>query len=135
MLDVYGLWLQYPSEIEADLKFRGIDIGAWHRLDRDAHGCPILSSRLLLVLLEELDEDSSFKKARSSSGWSERQHMMAETANVLNKILVSYRSAHGAKHEAPNVFFSPTEKAALAIENRLDQANDVFLEQERAKYF
>lgn len=57
MLDALKIWRLYPTQIESGLSlFTRHDIGEWFRGE--------LSSRKLLVLLEELPEKSRFKEAR-----------------------------------------------------------------------
>ena len=58
-------WKAYPRQIESDLELRGIDIGAWHRLDRKPDGSPVLSSRKLINITDGLlpSDHSWFKLA------------------------------------------------------------------------
>ena len=69
---------QYPTQIEADLRREyGIRIRDWYRGD--------MSSRELLVLCEELSDDSSLMKALSPTGWPEWVQILAEMqSNAAN---------------------------------------------------
>lgn len=130
MLLALSLWLRYPTELEADLTFRHIDIGAWHRLDRDAHGVPVLSSRRLLVLAEHLPDNSAFKIAVNCTGWSVSQHIAATTANDLMDMHVISHVAHGGEWYETTHFRPPLVIAMEeADEEFLDDARDDLMAQ------
>jgi hypothetical protein len=73
-----ALWMLAPNEIEADLAFRGIDIGWWHRYTLGGDGFPKLSSRRLIALLEALPEDSGYKTVRRNGQWPLWMQMVKE---------------------------------------------------------
>ena len=99
-----------PTQSEADLEFRKIDIGAWHRLDMNTNGIPVLSSRKLLVLLEHLPDTSEFKTAAERGGdWTIHQHMQKVIANELLYLRAGYHAVHGGESYTPTLFESPLE--------------------------
>lgn len=75
--------MRWPDEIESDLLLRGIDIAHWHQLTINPEtGCPRLSSRRLMVLLEHLPDTSEFKAAAERGGrWPDWKQMLSEIAN------------------------------------------------------
>lgn len=71
------------AEIEADLLFRGIDIFDWHTRRLNEDGVPVLSSRRLLILIDNLPDDSEFKKFCRGGDWSDAQYLVAGTLNEI----------------------------------------------------
>lgn len=80
-------WKTYPTQIEADLRLRGIDIGAWHRLDRDDKGRPVLSSRVLVNITDALlpSEHSWFKLAAYADADKLKAQEEAEKTRAARK--------------------------------------------------
>lgn len=75
-------WIFYPEEIEADLAFRGIEIGHWHQLTiNPTTGAPYLDSRRLLVLLKKLPDTSEYKTWSQRNGEYTDAEMFALTAH------------------------------------------------------
>lgn len=72
---------QYPRQIEADLRFRGIKLSWWHRGTTDDEGVPLLSSRALLVLTDELPDSSGYKTALRDGNWPTWQRMLKTLTN------------------------------------------------------
>lgn len=120
MATALGVLRKYPGQIEADLKFRGIDIGAWHRGDRDEHGCLVLSSRLLLNLIEEIAksniETSAFQRdAKMGGNWPIWMQMLKHLTNetALNR---AGKYAGGDNAYSPTIFTDPLERKERLIE-------------------
>ena len=99
---------QYPTQIEADLEREyGRDILDWYRGE--------LSSRKLLVLLEELSDNASLKKEFSESGWPEWVQILAEIhkEDALNRA----GKYAGTKHAYEvKTFVPPKERLRKYIE-------------------
>lgn len=76
----------FPEEIEADLqRYYGIDIGDWWREE--------ISSRRLLVLIEQLPGESATFRARNiGDRWNETQHILAY---IADQITFARREAQG----------------------------------------
>lgn len=120
VLEATALWCRYPDEIEADLKFRGVDIRDWHRGSLDEWGCLRLSSRLLLSLIRRLPEDSEFKTHAAppfgrDGDWPILKKMIAATHNEVAADRASKYS--GTEHEYEyTVYLSPGEARERAEE-------------------
>lgn len=102
------MWSQYPTEIESDLLPKA-DIHDWHRGTLE-HGALKLSSRRLLVLLDGLPDDSTFKRA---GDWPELYQMIAAAHKELSAIRYTLQAVNGV--EDPDdaiVFLSPTERVS-----------------------
>lgn len=113
------MWLRWPDEIEADLFAEyGVDIGHWHRLTLDPDtGCPRLSSRRLLVLLDKLSETSEFKKASERGGRQSRAERVVEnTYNEIALLRASFHVVNGGKEAAyePYRYRDPVDELAIA---------------------
>lgn len=102
---------RWPKQIESDLKFRGIHIADWHRGTLDEHGIPKLSSRLLLVLLEGLEpETSAFKRSAERDGdWTATQKMIQQIANEISQLRASYHAVARHHDYEPSIWLSPSE--------------------------
>lgn len=83
-------WKAYPTQIEADLRLRGIDIGAWHRLDVE-HGRMVLSSRMLINITDALlpSEHSWFKLAAYADADKAKAQEEAEKTRTARKSKLS----------------------------------------------
>lgn len=81
---------QFPREIEADLLFRGIDIGDWHQ--------GRMSSRRLLCLVEALPHDSAYWRERNDGDWTEEEYINAAVVNELRLMRADNAAIH-AKHK------------------------------------
>ena len=126
------MWCRYPNEIEADLRFRGIDIRDWHQGTVDGRGCLKLSSRLLLNLAYRLPESSEFKTMAAppfgrDGDWTELQRMVAHLTNETSANRASKYA--GGEHEYQyTVFTSPLERRERAneAEAEMDFQEDEF---------
>ncbi len=125
------MWFRYPGEIETSLLTQygeWANIKHWHRLTLDEFGCPILSSRLLLELLEGLDEGSRFKTVAERDGdWTEEMRIAAETfaeitkvGNEVGKVVSVLVAAHGGSEydDLPAAKYFPSPR------QRRDQLDD-----------
>jgi hypothetical protein len=117
-----------PNQIEADLAFRGIDIGWWHRLTLDEGGAPKLSSRRLLALLDGLPEDSAYQTARRDGQWPTWQRMLKE----IHKESALMRASKFADSDDPELskytmFLDPIEglEAAAEQQRKDDETADI----------
>lgn len=87
----------------------GTDIAHWHQLTINPEtGCPRLSSRRLLVLLEHLPDTSAFKTAAERGGrWPDWKQMLSEIANEGYRFRASYHAVHSTDdHDAT---FDPSQ--------------------------
>lgn len=112
---------QYPHQIEADLAYRGIDLGWWHRGALDEDGAPRLSSRKLLVLLDELPDTSSYKTALRDGQWPTWQRMLQTVANEtsLNRA-AKYAGSDDAYD--PMIWVDPVEARQRAEKAHAEKA-------------
>lgn len=88
-----------PKEIEADLQrvYPGRRIAEfWRTISPKQTG--EMTPRELVVLVEELPDDSRFKRARGHA-WSLLEELTAGVVNVLQAHREDYRNAHGKQHE------------------------------------
>lgn len=77
VFDALVEWRRFPREIASDLsRFHRIRIAEWHAGPPNG-----LSSYELLELLEFMDEDGAYKKAKRGGRWSEKQWAVFATAN------------------------------------------------------
>lgn len=102
----------WPKEIEADLQREyGLDITDWHR------DVPTLSSRKLLVLLDELGQDSSFRREHDREGnWPMWMQMLKHLTNETSLHRAS-QYAGGDNAYNPTVFMDPIE-----VQERIEEA-------------
>jgi len=102
------VWRLWPTEIESGLLPKA-DIYDWHRGTRDQYGALKLSSRRLLVLLEELPEASRYKTARRDGQWPEWMQILKglhnETALHRASLYAGGENAYDA-----TVFLDPLER-------------------------
>lgn len=105
----------WPTEIEADLSFRDIDLSWWHRLTVDGDGVPRLSSRRLLVLVDQLPESSAYKTALREGQWPVWQCMLKTLTNetALHRAGLY---AGGDNAYVPMVYVDPVESRERAEE-------------------
>ncbi|SRX93559.1 hypothetical protein MSP7336_01798 [Mycobacterium shimoidei] len=117
MLAAVYLWKRYPTQIEADLAFRGIEIADWHQNARDNRGRMLLSSRKLLALLENLPDTSATKMAMAGreGDWPEWVEIVAK---IHEEIALDVAGRYGKKEA--QTFLSP--KARVAYYRELEQA-------------
>ena len=123
MATAIGVVRRYSSQIEADLNLRGISLGPWHRGDRDEHGCLVLSSRRLLILVAEIArsniETSAFQRDSKMGGnwpiWMQMlKHLTNETALRRASLYAGTENAY-----APTIYSDPlerTERQAEAVQ-------------------
>ncbi|MFE3229343.1 hypothetical protein [Nocardia sp. NPDC059228] len=108
-----------PNQIEADLQryYPGRRIAEFWRtvgLRRTGEMTP----RELVVLIEELPEDSRFKRKRSTA-WTLLERLLAASINLQHCMREDYRSAHGADYH-----FTPIEAPELDHERRRREARE-----------
>ncbi|WP_234803481.1 hypothetical protein [Mycobacteroides abscessus] len=122
VLDAIAIWCRYPDEIEADFEhtYPRLDLGWWHRGDRNEHGCMKLSSRKFLNLIYRLPELSEFKTNAAppfgrNGDWPELTQITAKMHNEIAKYVASRFSTeeHPCEYTVLN---SPLERAELAAE-------------------
>lgn len=118
------MWCRYPNEIEADLKFKGVDIRDWHQGNTDSCGALRLSSRLLLSLVYRLPETSEFKTYAApplgrDGDWTELQRMVAHLTNETSANRAS-KYAGGPHEYEYTVFTSPSERREREAEVQAD---------------
>lgn len=78
MNDAEALMRNFATEIEADLAFRGMNIGDWHT--------GAMSDRQLLIYLEHLPDDSAFKKAFRNDTWTIDRYLSGAILNELRAL-------------------------------------------------
>lgn len=93
----------WPNEIEADLQREyGIDIRDWHR--------GVLSSRRILVLLENLTDDSRYKAESERNGnWP----VWLQILKDVHKEVAMHRAAlyaGGDNEYDPMIYLDPVER-------------------------
>ena len=95
---------QFPREIEADLLFRNIDVGDWHRGK--------LSSRRLLCLIDALEkeENSSYAKERRDGDWSPREYLEAAMVNEMRLLRADQAAIHTETKMDINLVESPAQR-------------------------
>lgn len=93
---------QFPREIEADLLFKGIDIGDWHR--------GTMSSRRLLVLIDALPEDGAYWKERRDGDWSPAQYVQAALVNELRLLRADQAAIHTESKMDVHLMESPSQR-------------------------
>ena len=108
-------WLikRYPALIEATIeRYPGRDIGQWYRGE--------MSSRKLLVLLENSDDEWPFKRHAArpfgrGGDWNEAEQMLAaiHEENALDR---ASKYVGGENEYVPKVFISPPERFERAVE-------------------
>lgn len=101
-----ALW---GRQIEADLTVRGIDIGWWHRFTLTGEGVPRLSSRRLLIVLDEFGEDTAYKTVLRDGQWPLWQRMLKTVANETSLHRASLY-AGGDNAYSPMLFVDPLEQ-------------------------
>lgn len=123
--EALALWCRYPNEIEADLKFRNVDIRDWHQGNADLRGRLILSSRLLLSLVHRLPEKSEFKTYAAApfgrdGEWTELEMMVSK----LHEETAMNRAAKyvgGPNEYTPTIFLSPLARIERKNESEEDE--------------
>lgn len=120
--EVWWLLKRYGKLIEATIEscYPGRDIGQWYRGE--------MSSRKVLVLLEEAPQDSQFKKfAKPPFGrggdWDETTKIFA----ALHKEAALDRASKyvgGENEYIPEVFLAPSERAEYAQTAELEQQTE-----------
>lgn len=124
------MWSRWPDEIEADLWIHcdKTDIAWWHRLTLDPEtGCPRLSSRRLLILLDKLPDSSEFKKQADRNGRQSRAERVAEDHHNETALLrASFHAAHGGKDAAyePFRYRDPIDEKLRAEREAQEAAED-----------
>jgi hypothetical protein len=81
-----------------------------------------MSSRLLLSLLQNLPDHSSFKThARPPFGrggrWSEAEQIAAETVNKLARLRADYVIVNGGEEHEPDYILDPVDRTAAAVQD------------------
>ncbi|GAB3211354.1 hypothetical protein [Nocardia tengchongensis] len=108
-----------PKQIEADLQhcYPGRRIAEFWRtvgLRRTGE----MTARELVVLIEELPDDSGFKRKRSTS-WTLLERLLAASINLQHLMRQDYRSRYGADYH-----FTPIEAPELDHERRRREARE-----------
>lgn len=98
----------WPTQIEADLAYRGVDVGWWHRGTLDPDGLPRLSSRRLLVLLDELPDHSAYKTALRGGNWPIWMRMLKTLTNETSLHRAGLYAGGDDAYE-PLLFIDPIE--------------------------
>lgn len=83
-----------------------------------------MSSRRLLVILECLDDDSAYMKARRDGDWSDEEYLRAALINEVKLLRVDQAAINGDKMEAV-LLDSPAQleaKAELEAEHNAQRA-------------
>lgn len=101
----------FCEEIEADFLERGIDIHDWWCRTRDSSGRPVLSSRRLLVLAFQLNDDSAFK-AEWRQDWSPEQYLQAAQLNEIRAMRAENAVYSGREWNEPSYLKSPRQEEA-----------------------
>lgn len=119
MLVALKIWSRYPTQIESDLSmFHRRSIKDWHQ--------GTMSSRLLLSLLWNLPDHSSFKTyARPPFGrggrWSEAEQVAAYVGNKLARLRADYVIVNGGEEHEPEFLIDPTDRIA-AVQDAAEAA-------------
>ncbi|MFD6357946.1 hypothetical protein [Nocardia tengchongensis] len=77
-----------------------------------------MTARELVVLIEQLPEDSGFKRKRSTA-WTLLERLLAASINLQHFSRQDYRSAHGADYQ-----FTPIEAPELDHERRRRESRE-----------
>jgi hypothetical protein len=97
----------------------------WHRLTINPDtGGPYLSSRRLLNLLEQLPDESEFKRLSERNGRrSRREEVADDTHNEISRLRASFHVAHGGKEAfyEPFIYRDPVDEKAIA-ERKAEEA-------------
>lgn len=95
---------QFPKQIEADLLFRNVDIGDWHRGE--------MSSRRLLCCIDALDADpdSAFSKERRDGEWSVKEHLQAALVNEMRLLRADQAAIHTGDKMDIDLVESPSQR-------------------------
>lgn len=93
---------QFPREIEADLLFRGIDIGDWHQ--------GRMSSRRLLCLIDALPGDSAYWKERRDGDWSPEEYIQAAIVNEIRLLRADQAAIHADHKMDVKMVESPAQE-------------------------
>lgn len=88
-----SLLLAFPEEIEADLAYRGLDVGDWWRGD--------MSSRRLVILVKHLPDDSATKRAMAEDPWPLMTHLLVSVVNEQRLARADYATVHGERVKPP----------------------------------
>lgn len=120
------LWKRFAGRIESDLLSVGLDIADWHQGTRDEYGRLRLSSRRLLVVLENLSDRSAFRTALRGGRQSRRERVVEELLNEAMR-LRSSTEAIGSRGEvrwdpADFAWRDPVEQAELDRRRAVEQA-------------
>jgi len=70
---------------------------------------PLISSREILVFVEQLPDTSRTKTAMREEDWSEQEYIHARIANELMLSRADYAASQGSKM-SPNVILSPAQR-------------------------
>jgi len=92
----------FPTQIEADLLFRGVDVHDWHR--------GLLSSRRLCALIDSLPDDSAYARERRDGDWSFGQYVDVAVVNELRLLRADNAAIHASHKMKLSLVESPTEQ-------------------------
>ena len=142
IVEALAVWSRWPHEVEASLLTQygpEFNIKHWHRLTLDTEGCPVLSSRLMLVLLEGLNEDSWFKTVAERDGdWTEAMRIAADTyaevtnvavevSKVVGVLVAAYGGGEYDEMRAPKFYPSPRERRELPAAPELVEPDEIYM--------
>lgn len=114
------VWSQWPTEIEADLADRGHDIMDWHR--------GAMTSRRLLVLLDNAPDTGPYMRARRDGRQSRGERVREETFNEIALLRAAFYAVNGDDSDVyePTILVDPIDELERARLQAMDDA-----EQER----
>lgn len=109
MWTALAVWSLWPTEIESGLLGKA-DIHDWHRGTRYEWGGLKLSSRRLLVLLDDMPEASKYRSVRERDGnWPEWQQMLKHLTNETS-LHRSSLYAGGQNEYSATIYLDPIER-------------------------
>lgn len=108
----------FPEEIEADLAYRGIDVGDWWRGG--------MSSRRLVLLVKHLPDDSATKRAMAEDPWPLMTHLLVSVVNEQRLARADYAAAHGERVK-PHLIPRPSDMSAEAERVQAHNLHDALM--------
>lgn len=98
---VVGLLSYYAEEVEADILrfYPGRRIREWWRTElgntSEFGGTTDMTSRELMVLVDQLPEESATKRAITGDDWPTLHHLVANVLDAVTFSRADYANAHG----------------------------------------